>query len=330
MTKRTVSLIMALLIALSSVFVLASCAGDTPGTGDQGTNQDGNDNSGNGQQNANGNDDDDAENPGSDDAEATGRYTNFDQETDYDKNDTKIEFTDSKVTVSGDGAEVSGTVVTINKAGTYVLSGSCTDGQLIVEVKIEEKVHLVFNGLKLICKNSAPVYVKSCDKTTITLVDGTTSTLQDGSGYIDLNVDGEPNACLFSKDDLSINGTGTLNVYANYNNGICTKDDLKIISGTINVTAKNHGLRGNDSVTIKDGTISISCKNDAIKSSKDTKEDKGYIYIDGGNFTIDAGDDALQAPLNVTVVGGKFSIDAGGDVVNCDGTVSVADGLFEY
>lgn len=328
MTKKTISLILALLIALSSVFVLASCSDNGGSTGDQGTNQGGNDNVGGDQQG--GGDDEEDDPAGSDDAESTGRYTNFDQETDYGKDDTKIEFTDSKVTVSGDGASVSGTVVTINKAGTYILSGSCTDGQVIVEVAIEEKVHLVFNGIKLICKESAPVYVKSCDKTTITLVEGTTSTLQDGSGYTDLNVDGEPNACLFSKDDLSINGTGTLNVYANYNNGICTKDDLKIISGTINVTAKNHGLRGNDSVTIKDGTFNISCKNDAIKSSKDTKEDKGYVYIDGGNFTIDAGDDALQAPLNVTVVGGKFSIDAGGDVVNCDGTVSVADGLFEY
>ncbi len=318
---------MALLIALSSVLVLASCgegAGTPSGTGsNQGES---------GGTNGGGGDDDpnETERPGSDDAVSSDRYTKFDQKTDYSADDTTIEFTNSAVNVKGDGVSVSGTVVTINKDGTYVISGSCEDGQIIVEVTVEEKVHLVFNGLKLICKASAPVYVKSCDKTTITLVEGTTSTLQDGSGYTNINAEGEPNACLFSKDDLSINGKGTLNIYANYNNGICTKDDLKLISGTVNVTAKNHGIRGNDSVTIKDGTYNISCKEDAIKSSKDTKEDKGYIYIDGGSFTIDAGDDALQAPIDVTVVGGTFKIDAGGDNVNCDGNVNIKEGLFEY
>ncbi len=316
---------MALLIALSSVVMLAACGDSDVDPTD--TNQ-----SGNNPGNTPSKDDDpnETERPGSDDAVASDRYTKFDQKTDYDKNDTTIEFTNSKVNVKGDGVSVSGTVVTINKDGTYVLSGSCEDGQIIVEVTLEEKVHLVFNGLKLICKSSAPVYVKSCDKTTITLVEGTTSTIQDGASYKNLNAEGEPNACIFSKDDLSINGSGTLHVYANYNNGICTKDDLKLISGTVKVEAKNHGIRGNDSVTIKDGTYDISCKEDAIKSSKDTKEDKGYIYIDGGNFTIDAGDDALQAPIDITVNGGKFSIDAGGDVVNCDGKVNIKEGLFEY
>ncbi len=319
---------MALIIALSSMLALVSC--DNGDGGDDTSNsQQGGSNTSDGKDTA-GKDNGNPDSPSGDDATATDRYTKFDQNTEYGKDDPTIEFTDSKVTVSGDGASVSGTTVTINKAGTYILSGSCKDGQVIVEVAIEEKVHLIFNGLKLVCTTSAPVYIKSCDKTTITLVEGTTSTLQDGGAYSNLNTDGEPNACLFSKDDLSINGTGTLNVYANYNNGICTKDDLKLISGTINVTAKNHGIRGNDSVTVKDGTYTISCKNDAIKSSKDTKEDKGYIYIDGGKFTIDAGDDALQAPIDITVNGGEFTIDAGGDNVNCDGTVNIKKGLFEY
>ncbi len=327
MTRRIISVLLALIMCAASVFVFASCddtppvGGESGDAGNQGGNQGGNNDQG-GEQ---GGDDENGEgsNEGS-------RYTNYDLNAEYDESESvKIEFTDSAATVTGEGAAAEGTVVKITAPGTYILSGSSTDGRVIVEVTELEKVHLVFNGLKLVCTTSAPIYIKSCDKTSITLVEGTTNTLQDGGAYNDLNADGEPNACLFSKDDLTINGTGTLNVYANYNNGIVSKDDLKIISGTFNVTAKNHGIRGNDSVTIKDGVISISCKNDGIKSSNDTKEDKGYLFIEGGKFTVDAGDDVFQAPVDITITGGEFSVEAGGDVLNCDGTTNVADGLLK-
>lgn len=326
-------MILALILCTAALFVFAACDGDAPANdsdavdngGNSGNNNNGNNNSGN---NNGGNDNNGSNNGGDNNADE--RYTKYDLNAEYSEKDSvKVEFTDSKATISGDGAKADGTVVTITAEGTYILSGSCSDGRVIVEVTELEKVHLVFDGLKLICTTSAPVYIKSCDKTSITLVEGTTSTLQDGGAYGDLNFDGEPNACLFSKDDLTINGTGTLNVYANYNNGIVSKDDLKIISGTYNVTAKNHGIRGNDSVTIKDGVITISCKNDGIKSSNDTKDDKGYVYIEGGKFTVDAGDDVFQAPVDITITGGEFSVEAGGDVLNCDGTTNVKDGLLK-
>lgn len=268
---------------------------------------------------------------GNDDSTASSsRYTNFDLRTDYDEDEAvTVVFTDETITLSGDdtsGASVDGTTLTITAEGTYVISGSCSDGQIIVEVSDTEKVQLVFNGISLMCKTSAPVWVKCADKTSITLADGTTNTMQDAASYTDVNTDGEPNACIFSKDDLTINGTGTLNVYANCNNGITSKDDLKIISGIITVTAENHGIRGNDSVTIKDGTISVSCGNDGIKASNTTKSDKGYIYIEGGTITIDCGDDALQAITSIDVTGGSITVSAAGDVTNCEGTVNLADG----
>lgn len=261
-------------------------------------------------------------------SEEKSRYSKFDQRTEYDEKEAvKVEFSEGSVNIKGEGASADGTVVNITKAGTYVLSGTCKNGRVIVEVPESDKVQLVFNGLKLVCETSAPIYIKCADKTSITLADGTTNTIQDGGNYTDLNADEEPNACLFSKTDLTINGTGTLNVYANYNNGIVTKDDLKIISGTISVNAENHGIRGTDSVTIKDGEFNISCKNDGIKSTKE-KEGKGYIYIEGGKFIIDCGDDALQAVSDVTLAGGTFNVEAGGDVVNCDGTQNIDGGTF--
>ncbi len=331
MKKRILSILLVLVI-LTSAVVLASCDNGPVGpSGDTGASDGGNKNNDDGNKD-DGNKNNDKDNEGNNGGESSGnsadRYTNYDLNAEYDEGDSvKVSFTDSKAEITGDGAAANGTVVTITKAGTYILSGSCEDGQVIVEVAKEEKVQLVLDGLKLICKSSAPIYVKSADKTLITLKDGTTSTIQDGSAYKDLNADEEPNACIFSKDDLTINGEGTLNVYANFNNGIVSKDDLKVISGTVSVTAKNHGIRGNDSVTIKDGAITISCKNDGIKSSKADEAGKGYIYIDGGTFNIDCGDDAFQAPVDITIVGGKYTVEAGGNILNCDGTVNVADGL---
>ena len=260
----------------------------------------------------------------------TGRYTNFDLRSTYDAAEAvKITFSETAATVEGKGADADGTTVSITRDGTYILTGSCSDGRIIVEVPTTDKVQLVFAGLKLTCKTSAAVWIKSCDKTSITLADGTVNSLADAAAYTDANADGEPNACLFSKDDLTINGTGTLEVTSVVNNGITTKDDLKIVSGTIKVTAQNHGIRGNDSVTIRDGNITIVCKNDGIKSSQEEKADKGYIYIEGGTISIDSGDDCLQAPREITVTGGSITTKPGGKQTNCDGTVTIADGVIK-
>ncbi len=261
-------------------------------------------------------------------ADTSGRYSSFDLRTDYDeKTSTALTFSDGGVKVIGSGVSVEGTTALIADEGVYILRGSCSDGRVIVEVKDKEKVRLVFDGFKLASKTNAPVWIKNADKVSITLVKGTTSTLEDGGAYADVNADGEPNACLFSKVDLTINGEGALNVNGGVNNGITTKDDLKIVSGSINVTAQNHGVRGNDSVTIRGGKLTISCKNDGIKSSKDDDPSKGYIYIEGGDISVDAGDDCLQAVTAVTVTGGSLTLDAGGKEYNCDGEVTVADGV---
>ena len=339
MVKRIISLALA---ALLTVLCLAACGGGS-GNGTEtdengnvvNNNSNGNGSSGNGNNNASGGGNSsgsNSNNNGSDEdlVDPTGRYTKFDLRTSYDATEAAtVTFTDSAVTVQGKGASADGTTLYINTKGTYRLTGSCSDGRIIVEVPTSDKVHLVFNGLKLECKSNAAVWVKSADKTSITLVEGTVNSLSDSGAYKDTNADGEPNACLFSKDDITINGTGTLEVTGNVNNGITSKDDLKIVSGTIKVTAKNHGIRGNDSVSIRDGVITIVAKNDGIKSSKEDKENKGYIYIEGGTISIDAGDDCLQAPSDITVTGGSITTDAGGKVVNCDGTTYFADGTLK-
>lgn len=109
-------------------------------------------------------------------------------------------------------------------------------------------------------------------------------------------ITGEPNAALFSKKALTINGSGSLSVTGNFNNGITCKDELKIMNGTITVTAQNHGIRGNDFVVIKGGSIAVAAlEGDGIKSTKEEHAEKGYVYIENGTLSVTAGDDGIQA-----------------------------------
>ncbi|MDD4125382.1 MAG: carbohydrate-binding domain-containing protein [Eubacteriales bacterium] len=260
-----------------------------------------------------------------DDISADEHFTDYDKNESYSASDTSVTFNGNSVNAVGTGASVNGSVVTITKAGVYVISGSSDDGQIIVEVAKKEKVRLVFNGLSLTSASSAPVWIKSADKTVITLAEGTENRLTDASSYT-VKTDDEPNSCLFSKDDLTINGAGTLVVTGKYNNGITSKDDLKIMSGTITVKAKNNALKGNDSVAVAGGTISIESSDDGIKTTNDSDTDKGYIYIRGGSITIISGDDALQATQSIIITGGVVTVDAGGKAVNCEGSVDIAEG----
>jgi hypothetical protein len=138
------------------------------------------------------------------------------------------------ITLDGSGATVDGRTVTITSAGTYRISGTLDDGRVVVDTADEETVRLVLDGADIACSTNAPIYVAGAEKTVITLADGTVNSVTDGSSYVfeDASSD-EPNAAIFSKDDLTINGGGSLTVNANYNDGITSKDDLKITGGSI-------------------------------------------------------------------------------------------------
>lgn len=251
------------------------------------------------------------------------RFTKFDQTATWEGDAVNIILNNDTATASGDGVTINGSVVTITKAGTYILSGTLTDGQIIVEVAKEEKVQLVLNGVDITCSNSAAIYVKSADKVSLTLVKDTVNKVTDGLSYVYADGEDEPNACIFSKDDLSINGEGALQVEGNYNNGIASKNDLKIVSGTISVTALNNGLKGKDSVCIMGGNITIDVDGDGIKSDNEVESENGYVYIYNGTINIDAAEDGIQAITAVTVKNGDITIDAGDKQVACKGTKTI-------
>jgi hypothetical protein len=220
------------------------------------------------------------------------------------------------ITFEGEGATVDGSVVTIASAGTYSISGILDDGQIVVDTQDEETVYLILDGVDITCSTSAPIYVSNAEKTVITLADGSENTATDGTSYVfeDAESD-EPDAAVFSHDDLTINGGGSLTVNANYNNGIASKDDLKITGGTITVNAVNDGIKGRDSIAVLDGTITVNAGADGLQSNNDEDAEKGYVSIEGGTLSITADLDGIQAETSLAVSGGEITIITGGGSV---------------
>ena len=231
---------------------------------------------------------------------------------------TKIKLDGSSASIEGSGAAVSEGIISISVAGTYVVSGTLTNGQIVVDAPNEDLVHLVLNGVDITNKAGAAMYAPQCDKLILTLADGTKNTVTDGGDdfVYTLVDDEEPNAAIFAKNDLTINGRGTLTVNAGFHNGISTKDDLLIISGDIIINAANNGLVGKDSVDIMSGTFSISAGNDGIQTNNSKNQKKGWIRIEDGTFDITAANDGIQAESNLTITGGVFQITTGGGSAN--------------
>ena len=197
-------------------------------------------------------------------------------------------------------------VVEITTEGVYTLTGEING---YVKVETEGDVKLILDNVTIKNSNGPAIYVVSAKNVYIELVGE--STLEDSSQYS--GYDEDVTSCIYSKDDLFITGDGTLNIKANYEDGIVSKDDLTVSSGTINIESKDDGIRGKDSVTIKDGTFTINAGGDGIKSTNDEDAEKGIITIEKGTFTIKSNNDGIQAETTLTIEDGTFNITTNGD-----------------
>ena len=195
--------------------------------------------------------------------------------------------------------------VTITEEGTYTLSGKINNGNITINTTGDVK--LILDNVSIKSNNSPAIIIEQANNTVIELKENTTNTLEDSSTYDNTEYDG----CLFSRDDLIIQGTGTLNITSNYLDGIVSNDDLKIIDGTYIINSNDDGIRGKDSVNIQNGNFTINSQSDAIKSTNDAESGKGYINIDNGTFTIESGQDALQAETKLIINNGTFDIKTG-------------------
>ena len=218
-------------------------------------------------------------------------------------------------TASGEGAAVSGNTVTITAAGTYVLSGTLSNGQIVIDAAKDDNVRLVLNGADITADKNAAVYAVGAKKLIVILAEGTVNKLTDSGPYVYADTEKEePDATLFAECDLTINGTGTLIVGGNFKNAVKTKDDLVIVSGTFIVNAANNGLHAKDSVMIAGGRFDITSGNDGVKSSSGEK--KGRIEIRGGVFDIKAECDGISAETELSISGGDFNVITGGGSAN--------------
>ena len=219
----------------------------------------------------------------------------------------------STATTSGTGVSVDGSLVTITEAGTYSLNGTLDDGQIIVNTNDKDTVKIVLNGAEITSTTSAPLYIKNAEKIVVILAEGKENTLMDGYSYVDEDTDeNDPNAALFSNADLTIYGSGTLNVDGNYGDGITSKDGLIIAGGNITVNAVDDGIRGKDYIWIKDGELRISATGDGLKADNDEDTTQGYVIIQSGSLEVTSGGDAITAQTDVVIDGGTFMLASGG------------------
>lgn len=243
-----------------------------------------------------------------------------------DQNPIYIKLNGSDITVEGTGATVEGSTVTVNNEGVYVISGKLDDGQIVVNSEDKGKVRLVLNGAEINSSNNASIYVIA-GKTVISLEEGTENIVSDGTTYVleDESTD-EPNSAIFSKDDLTFNGTGTITVKGNYNNGITSKDELKITGGNFVISSTDDGLMGRDVVAVKDGDIIIKSGGQGIKTTNDTDTEVGSIYIEGGTFSIESIDDAIHAINGVNIADGEITITTEDDGIHADSFIEISGG----
>lgn len=238
-------------------------------------------------------------------------YSGRDSDASFDETSaTTIELNDG-ATVNGSSASSvssNGQTITISGEGTYVLSGTLTQGQVIVEAEDTAKVQLVLKGVSIHNESGPAIRINAADKVFVTLAEGTTNTLTDGSSYTLDEGSDEPNATLFSKADLTINGSGTLNVTGSYAHAINSKDDLVITGGTFNITSQTDAVRGRDCVKISGGTFNVTAGEDAFKSNNDEDATRGFVLIDGGTYSVSAGDDAFHAETALLIRGGDITV----------------------
>lgn len=243
-------------------------------------------------------------------------FTERDNTVEYDQNTTvNINFSENKITSSSDSVKITGSTATITEEATYIVSGELTNGMIIVNAPDTAKLQIVFNGASITSETSAALYIAEADKVFVTLAEGTINTLANGGEFVAID-DNNIDAALFSKQDLTLNGTGSLMVTSPAGHGIVSKDDLVITGGTYNISSASHGMDANDSVRIANASITIDAGKDAIHSENSDDATKGFIYISSGTIKAEAEGDGISASAYMQIADGAIDLTVGGGSKN--------------
>lgn len=236
-------------------------------------------------------------------------FSDRDLSGDYDASACEqITLSDEGSVSDSKGVTINENTITITQEGQYLIEGALSDGMIIVDVDKTQKVQLILNGVNINSETSAPIYVRQADKVFVTLADGTTNTLTNAGTFIAID-DNNIDAVIFSKDDLTLNGTGSLSINSPAGHAIVSKNDLVITNGTYDITSALHALSGKDSVAIADGNFTIVAGKDAIHSQDDEDDTVGKVFITGGNISCSVESDGISAINEINIMAGKIVIE---------------------
>lgn len=214
---------------------------------------------------------------------------------------------DLSIPTATNGVTVENDVITITAAGNYRLTGTLTDGQVVVAAGDEDVVRLILDNASITNSDGAAIDAESANETIIYTEAGTTNTVTDGSIYAATGEE-DPDAALYARTDLTLAGEGTLTVTGNYGDGIASGDGLTIAGGIIKVTAADDGIKGKDYVDILGGIIEVTATSDGIKATNDTDPERGWVRLLDGTVTISAGDDGFKSERELEIAGGTLTI----------------------
>lgn len=239
-------------------------------------------------------------------------FSTRDMDAGYDESAAvSIQLNDDTALCSSSAVAIDGGEITLLAEGVYILSGTLAEGQVVVDAGDADKVQIVLSGADITSAASASIYCREADKVFLTLAEGTENSLNNGGSFQPVD-DSNIDAVVFSKTDLTLNGSGSLTVTSPGGHGIVSKDELTITGGSYTVTAAKHGFTGKDSVAIAVGSFNITSGSDGIHAENADDAAKGFLYIAGGSFTIDAQGDAISASGELQIDGGSYALTAGG------------------
>jgi len=238
-------------------------------------------------------------------------FTGRDEEDTYSKG-TMIQLDGNSVTCNSAAVKVEGTKITIGKEGVYILRGTLNDGQILVNAGDSDKVQLVLEGASITGQNTPALNVEAADKVFLTLAAGTENVLSNGGSFGNSGADG----AVFSRADLSFNGTGSLTVESPAGHGIVCKDDLVVAGGSFQIHAASHALDANDSFRMKGASLKVDAGKDGIHVEDNDDSATGFVYISGGSLIIEAEGDGISAGYWMQISNGSFDILAGGGYEN--------------
>ncbi|MBR1477469.1 MAG: carbohydrate-binding domain-containing protein [Lachnospiraceae bacterium] len=224
---------------------------------------------------------------------------------------TSIVMNGTTARINGSGAYVKDGSVYISGGGKYVVSGELSDGQLVVEAYQNSKVWILLNGVDIYCSDNAGISVVQADKVFLTLAEGTVNTVTTGSEYSDSALTDNVNAAIYTHDDLTVNGSGSLDIKAGYYHGIKAKDDFVITGGTITIECPADAVHVNDDFKFANAALTIDAGDDAIHS------DTG-IYVESGEILINTCYEGLEA-LIINIAGGDITMYPTDDGLNANG-----------